>query len=516
MSGPKDYSPPPRYSIHVFDGKLNKVFQLQNRLKQLFADIESSQLSDFNHNIHFDCKNASEKLRNEINKVIRPLVFDYTGTFGQETHNRINAEIDSRISELLKLSGDCEMSLVEFEVKKTDYEAYLSFLSFHKNSFALFEEFKNQIIHYLRKNLELRAPGILEESIRKISAVNLAEEKTKFEFGFSLIVDFRKQDLVGQVVQHEEEIHSIRAEISDKIIGLVQLSGTSSAPDMRSNPARSADAERISEKIKSLIRDCDDDQMKTRYKAEYDKLCESESLQDTFFFAELHDSIHRNEKTRKSKTKITSILSELNKAPFHALIQNERTNLIRLSLKLLNNSAISKNEFDDFQCKYDQLRKESKQHFEEDEIKCKERLFLKSQLILCLENQGYEVMDDLQVIDFEKENDFLLKIKGQKNFLNLKFKEDGSMRYAFKIPENVEDLDADQKNLKIHEMKVTCSDFKTVLNDLSKMGLKLNLRSERPADAAALTSLTGEQKGKLVKKHSVIQQEKQLRKRYLN
>jgi Txe/YoeB family toxin of Txe-Axe toxin-antitoxin module/predicted small metal-binding protein len=516
MSGPKDYSPPPRYSIQVFDGKLNKIFLLQNRLKQLFSDIETSQLSDKNHNIHFDCKSVTGKLKYEINMAIKPMVFDYSGTFGQETYNKISTEIDAKISELLKLTSECELSLIEFGRKMSDYQSYLSFLSFHNNSRALFFEFRNQVIHYLTMNLGSRAPEILEESMRKISNINLSEEKTKFDFGFSQSADSKKQELVGHIVQHEEKIHKIRAEISDKIIGMIQIAGTGSSFDKKTEPVRSADSERISEKIKSLIRNCDDDSMKLRYKAEYEKLCESESLQDPFFFAELHDSIYRNEKTRKAKTKITSILSELNRSPFHSLNQDMRINLIRLSLKLLNNSTISKNEFDDFQCNYNALKKDSKEHFEEDEIKCKERLFLKSQLILCLENQGYEVMDDLQVIDFEKENDFLLKIKGQKNFLNLKFKEDGSMRYAFKIPENVDDLDADQKNLKIHEMKVTCSDFKTVLNDLSKMGLKLNLRSEKPADAFALTTLSGDQKGKITEKHGVTHQEKQLRKRYLN
>ena len=39
-------------------------------------------------------------------------------------------------------------------------------------------------------------------------------------------------------------------------------------------------------------------------------------------------------------------------------------------------------------------------------------------------------MDDLKVIDFEKENDFYLKAPGQENLLNIKFKdEDGKNKY---------------------------------------------------------------------------------------
>ena len=44
MSGPKDYSPPPRYSIQVFDGKLNEVFQLQSELKQLVEELKNANV----------------------------------------------------------------------------------------------------------------------------------------------------------------------------------------------------------------------------------------------------------------------------------------------------------------------------------------------------------------------------------------------------------------------------------------------------------------------------------------
>jgi len=181
----------------------------------------------------------------------------------------------------------------------------------------------------------------------------------------------------------------------------------------------------------------------------------------------------------------------------------------------MNNSSIKNNELDEVHLKFDQLKKSSNKFFVEDEIKNKEHLFLKSQLILCLENMGYEVMDDLEVIDFEKEEDFFLKIKGQENYLNLKFKEDGSMRYVFQIPENKEDLSTDQRNLKLHEMKVTCSDFQSVLKDLSMMGLKIEMKNEKPIELDSLVSVTGKLKAK-IKTKSKAQQQQQLRKKYLN
>ena len=136
--------------------------------------------------------------------------------------------------------------------------------------------------------------------------------------------------------------------------------------------------------------------------------------------------------------------------------------------------------------------------------------------MLCLENLGYEVMDDLEVIDFEKENDFLLKIHNQENYLNLKFKEDGSMRYVFQIPENQDVLSVDQKKTKLHEMQVTCNEFKGVLKDLSKMGLKIELRTEKPVEFNSLVTVPDSKQSKLKVKSAAKRPKQQLKKKYFN
>ena len=89
------------------------------------------------------------------------------------------------------------------------------------------------------------------------------------------------------------------------------------------------------------------------------------------------------------------------------------------------------------------------------------------------------------------------------------------MRYVFQIPENKEDLSTDQKNMKLHEMKITCSEFQSVLKDLAQMGLKIEMRSEKPIELNSIVSVAGKHKGKL-KVKSKTQQQQQLRKKYLN
>jgi hypothetical protein len=131
---------------------------------------------------------------------------------------------------------------------------------------------------------------------------------------------------------------------------------------------------------------------------------------------------------------------------------------------------------------------------------------------------GYEVMDDLEVIDFEKSNDYLLKVKGQDNYMNLMFSEDGAMKYNFQIPENKKDLSFDEKKLKVQEMKMSCDDFNSVISDLRKMGMKLNLNSEQPISEASLMPFTKKTKERLKGQQSKSKDEQQqikLKKKYL-
>ncbi len=514
MSGPKSYTPPPRYSMQVFDGRLNQVFLLQSRLKLFYSELAGLHVSDKKLRIQFDCKNELSIIRMQTERMLKALVFDYKGSFGQDTYNRINSEIDAQISELLKAVNECDLIKADFIEKKTDYNSFLSYLIFYENSSVSFDEFRSQINHYLKTNLEINAPEIFKEANLRIFKVKFTKPISKFNFGFNAKFDAEKKSVVNHVIEKEESVNKIRAEISDKVIEKFKVTGSKINLKRQENKV-SDEAKAITEKIKSLIRNCDDSAMCKKYKIEWQQLTESESLKDIYFFKELHDSILKSEKLRKSKVVINVMLSDLCNSSIHISAQTDRETFVKNCLNLMNNSTITKNQLDEVQIKFDRLNARSNKFFEEDEIKNKEQLFLKSQLILCLENQGYEVMDDLEVIDFEKENDFLLKINGQENYLNLKFKEDGSMRYVFQIPENKDELSTDQKNMKLHEMKVTCAEFQSVLQDLSEMGLKVNMRSEKPIDLDSIISVTKNQREKLKTKNKSQQQKQQLRKKYL-
>ncbi len=512
MSGPKDYSPPPRYSMVMFDGKLNEVFQLQSQLKLLCSEIDRFKISDQANQISINGKDELSRLRNQLNKVLKPVAFDYKGRFGQAVYNRINGQIETRIQDLYKTIEDCSHLRIELINLSADYQAFVEYQQFYNQRKSTILSFKQTVLGSLKQRKESLAQDFLLQLEQNITAVEFTLPPARFQKGFNSIAETEKQQVNNHLLAIETQINTLRGESSDRILSefqTIQLKPTT-------NSTTAIDNEAVVEKIKKLISGCEDLTINQRYLAQLQKLQESESLKDIYFYKELHDSIFEAEKSRKFKLEINGLLSDLNQIAPHPSLGPNHQHLIKICLNLLNTSSIRKSELEDLQSKLDQLKKQSNTLFEEEEIKQKERLFLKSQLILSLENQGYEVMDDLEVIDFEKENNFLLKVQGQENYLNLKFKEDGSMRYVFQIPEIAADLSTDQKKLKLHEMQVTCNEFNEVLQDLAQMGLKINLRSERPIEYDSLVSVPKAERDKITKQSKAKQAGTQSMKKYLS
>ncbi len=516
MSGPKDYTPPPRYSLQVFDGKLNKIFQLQHQLNTLCNEINTLYINDSKLKINFDCKDEIKKLKSSIAQASKSLILDYKGTFDQETYNKIESSVQNKIDEISSEINKCNIIKCDFNNKESDYNAYCSFLNYYDNSKITFNGFKNLVINYFKNETSNESPEIFKEAEIKISSVNIDKKIPDFNFGFKEKSVSENQFLLDNINSKEEKINSIRNEINDQLISKYGLNMASIDLLSKNTTIINDETNRVVDKINLLFRSCEDALLINIYKDQLNKLKQSKSLNDVYYYKELHDHILESEKTRKNKIEVNNVLVKLNKITIHKSLNTEKHKLINSCLNLINQNSLNKQQTMNIIEEYDELYKINSKLFEEEEIIKKERLFLKSQIVHSLENFGYEVMDDLEVIDFEKGDDFLLKIAGQDNYLNLKFKEDGSMRYAFKIPEKKDDLSTDQEKVKLHEMKVTCNEFKSVLSDLSKMGLKINLRSEKQIELKSIVSLTDIDKLKTKLKSKSITQQQQLRKKYLN
>ncbi|WP_397447424.1 hypothetical protein [Polaribacter sp. R77954] len=514
MSGPKSFNPPERYSIDTFNGSLNDAFQLQTQIKAQIEKIESLLINDTSLDVNLDCQEDLSKIKKDLNALLEPLIFNYEVNFNQQTFDVISAEIIQRITDLHAQKNKLDTIELDFNEKKLDYDQYLSYLKYNEQSEISFNDFKKKISDYYKNAIAADKNGVFENTILEIDNIKYTKKSDDFSFGFNAIYEAKKAEIVAYTKNKEAQINNARTKASNKIIN---LSDGISLKDEKEKIAE--EVKNWQEKITSLIDNCNDAASKISYRDKLENLLESKVLKEEYYFKELFDSILLNEKRNTNKKIVFKLLSTLNSEPFHNSLLDKKQVLGKRLSALLNHNNIKDTDVVNMKRELKILQKQSNKRVKEEGVLERERLFLKSQVVSTLSNMGYEVMDDLKVIDFEKSNDYLLKVKGQENYMNLIFREDGSMRYNFQIPENKKELSVDEKNLKLQEMKMSCDDFNIVINDLRKMGLKLNVNSKQPISEASLMQFTKKTKERLKgKQEKSTNKQKQvaLKKKYLD
>ena len=514
MSGPKSFNPPERYSMETFNGSLNDAFQLQTQIKAQIEKIESLLINDTSLDVNLNCKEELSQIKKDLNALLEPLIFNYEGNFNQQTFDIISAEIIQRITDLHAQKNKLDTIELDFNEKKLDYDQYLSYLEYNEQSEISFNDFKKKISDYYKNAIVADKNEVFENTLLEIDDIKYTKKIDNFSLGFNTIYEAKKAEIVAYTKNKETQINNTRTKASNQIIN---LSEGVSLKDEKEKITE--EVKNWLEKITLLIDNCNDAKNKISYRDKLENLVESKILKEEYYFKELFDSILLNEKRGINKKAVFKLLSTLNLEPLHSSLLVKKQALAQRLSALLNHNNIKDTDVANMKRELKTLQKQSNKRVEEDGILERERLFLKSQVVSTLSKMGYEVMDDLNVIDFEKSNDYLLKIKGQENYINLMFREDGAMRYNFQIPENKKELSVDEKNLKLQEMKMSCDDFNAVINDLRKMGLKLNVNSKQPISEASLMQFTKKTKERLKgKQEKFTNKQKQvaLKKKYLD
>lgn len=499
MSGPKDFLVKPRFSTRLFEGKLNRVFALQSSLSALNIELNNFKISDDKLNIHFDCSSELNSHQEKISELTDTLVLDYNSPVGEDIYEVLNTKVDKRLSDLSNHVNILETIRADFLNKKSDFDKYLSYTDFIAKSTEVFEQYKRNVVSSLQSQLEYSANSILENAKKDIAQVTLSLIRAPFDNGFSSYADLERQKIIDNITSKENDINLIRSEISDTVIDTFRDKGNTMNISKKGASWISNQGKELLKQIEQLIEQCDEINVRKLYEDKLVALLESEALRNVYFFQELYNKIFELEKGRKSVRLLGKLVAESYALKCHKQLISEKAVFENQCAVYLSRANVSDEEIGLITEKFNELIAKNKELIIEDEIRVKENSFLKSQIVHSLETLGYETVDDLEVIDFENENDFLLKIKDQVNYLNLKFKEDGSMRYVFQIPEESDSLSIDQQNLKLYEMKMTCEDFKSVLSELSELGLEIELRNEKPVEAESLINVTKRHRDKIKK-----------------
>ena len=509
--------------MQVFQGTLNEVFQLQSRLSTLLKHLDSCTLSDPALGIAFDCRSEAAALRKASKKALQPLYFDYKGMFGQATHDRINAEIEARSTALDQLLEQGEAAEMAFREKYAHYEAFSDFAHFRQESIASLEEVKTSALNLLRENIEPALPDLFREAEHKISQISIDSELPPFDFSFARRVARTRETLLKDLAQKEAELHAVRVQTNQ--LAMQQYRANSMAPLSVEEPPQS-DYGKASEavlkiiaEIEGLLRELPNARQQQALRQRFEAFRQNPTQDPMFFYTQLQREILKaSEQVQRKKA-----LRRLTNAFFakdlavHPDAEAEKQRLLKRCTDLLDSPDLRSNELLDMQTRCGKWQADNRTRLEEDAIKAKERLFLKAQIVLQLEEMGYTVLDDLKVVDFEKDDNLLLETRSEGSYLNLQFRSDGSFRYLFKSEAPVRELSTDQQNARLGDMQVTCDDFRKVLLDLEAMGLPMTKNQEAPATLDAILPLDEAEKALVETKKKGQEREKiTLKKRYLN
>lgn len=518
MSGPKSYSPPPMYSVAVFDGKLNEIFQLQRQVQAILRELGQLHCSDPERHIAFDCGAFIQQQQQLADRLLATFSIDYEGQFGQEQYNRFNQQIEKFIKELRSFLATIEAEKSRFMNNLEDYQAYVNYEKFIEYARQGFEQFKANVCQYLEQYLRRDQPAILDEALAQLKAIRFQLQPARFEFGFRDKQSAEKSKIEQHAHQCEVAVNQVRGELADRVLALAPES--TPIDDRFASPAIASD-EKVTnylEKIERFIASVTDPERQQQYQQRLAQLTQSHTFKDAYFYLELFEELKELEKIVACKKQLQQVMAEINQLEIHPSQRTSKGQLIQAALALMERPRIKAYEFEAWLHRAQQFKQENERCIQEDFIREKERQFLKTQLIRCLESLNYEVMEDMQVIDFEieKETDFLIKIPGQSNYINLRFQPDGSFLYNFLIPEAKDSLSMDQKQRKLLEMESTCREFKQVLQDLAKMGLRLDLRSEKPISEQALIQVPAKYQSRITVKKEEKKKEKVVQQRYMS
>ncbi|MDZ7318844.1 MAG: hypothetical protein ONB11_06795 [candidate division KSB1 bacterium] len=517
MSGPKSYSPPPMYSVAVFDGKLNEIFQLQQQLQSALHELGQLHCSDKERSIDFDCAAFLQQHRQVSHDLLDTFKIVYNGQFGQDQYNRFNQQIEDFIKQLRDFLEKIRSEKSSFARKLEDYQAYLNYEKFIDYARQGFEQFKANVCQYLEQYLRNEQPEILDEALAQLKEIHFQLQKARFEFGFREKQAAEKAKVENQAHQCEATVNQVRGELADRVLALAPE--PTASDDQFASQAATSDEKVKSyiEKIESFIASVTDPERQGQYRQRFTQLRQSHTFKDAYFYVELFEELKEQEKMIASKMQLQQVMAEINQLDIHPSQRTVKTQLVQNALALLDRSRIKSYEMEEWLHRARQFKEENERCIQQDFIREKERQFLKAQLIRCLQSLNYEVMDDMEVIDFEfeKKTDFLMKIPGQSNYINLRFQPDGSFLYNFLIPEAKDSLSMDQKQRKLLEMESTCREFKQVLQDLAQMGLRLDLRSEKPVSEQALIQVPAKYQSRIEVKKAEKKKEKVLQQKYM-
>lgn len=485
MSGPKSYS------VKVFNKHLRQIFELRYELEMSIAELKEKKLTDDLRGISYENEAFIENGQKTLDGLLEMFKPSKLETLNQSQFNEFYNQLSetSQIMQVLKIAFDDE--LARFKSFESSYQVNLDLEIKVKEYEGNFETIKKQFLNHIR------------QTIPEASKYNkLVEQATKIRFDFafppfsedfSVKADLIKTQMENTLEQSKKHLNSLispQFSGNETLVGKGKVFLVSGKDDHHAAPGvKMENGEEILTKIRELLNGISDPKQAQIFKAKFADLLLKHKISENYFFTEFIGEIREAKIQEEYRVTLINLLNRLKAHHFEKNMLEKSAELKTKILSFLQHDRLKKEYCDNSVLALNNL-------IEKDKIVHKERLvheeeikYIKARTIAGLRDLNYEVMTDMEVIDFEKDDVFLLTVPNQENFINVRFDSEGKMLYNFLIPENRNELTHEQKETRLAEMDEICTEFKKMLGHLKSEGLNIDLKHEISSSEKALVQI---------------------------
>jgi hypothetical protein len=471
MSGPKSYR------VQVFDNHLKTLFQLQSEVMMLWEALlkqseKKSDKDEAGQSREFIAEN-----KKAVDQHLRIIRADVQGLVSQQQFDDFYNRIHRKIEKLHQLKKNIKAQLLTLEKHEEAEEIRRkNILDFEKlrTDFEFLRQKVKSEISESDQNKKLNNPklGLLDRlafdfKFDKLDTETIHQEKEKIDVAFKQACLSLGEVLSGGQNAQENTEHKLKVHLQ--------------AVEDKSETDESV----MIQKIELSLSKIQHPETKTNFRNRLQKY-QQKSGDAHYYLVELYDDIRFEIVDHKNRSQLENMEKSLKTRAFHPKLKTEIRQTRAQISKALQREKLKDDDVLQVENLMKILEHKNRNLLREDMLAAREREYIKANLLSLLSEMNYEVAQDTQVIDFERENDILLTIPGQENFLNLRFDDEGRMLYNFLIPENKTELSIDEQSVKLSEMEETCKEFKNVLLDLKKQGLDIELQHEIEISEKAL------------------------------
>jgi len=504
MSGPKGLS------CTVFEKKLKVIFRLQLDIEDNMEQLKEYMVDDRARAISFDSQDFLDKTKDQTEDLLQVYNPAYQGSLSEQRR------IEAHIYKLNQFKKKQQQEQQVFQNKQEDYTSYCAYEKYHEHAIENFSLYKESAAERLKTIGEQGKP--LQNALEQVEQVKPNFEKSLFSFGFREKMVEKKQQVQELISEEQRKVDAARVGMADAMLAaggdvpievdLSKITGDDDKQEM---------VRPILAEIQQLLAEVNDDEVRIVYQDQLKGLLASEVFQDIYYYRELLEELRQKEAARIISEELHFMLLQLDKAGLLSAFVGEGSEIRRDIITLLAKSKIRDSSREEMAFRLAELIKNDEEAKRAARLKEREQQYLKQELIAGLEELDYKVVDGGNLIDFEKQQDFVLDVPGQENFLNLRFQEgENKFIYNFLIPEEKESLSMEQTRQKLEEMESACDGFKQVLHNLKDDGLKFNIDRERPVAEESMIRLPEHLRARIQSAQQTGSIRQQLKQRYLD